>query len=60
VVTIVSIQKVRAAIARAEELGAESIEEACQAAAQALGIEVEAVRPVAYELADQQSTSGAA
>jgi hypothetical protein len=52
VVTIVSIEKVRDALARAEQLGAGSIEEACHAAAQALGIAVEAVRPVAYELAD--------
>lgn len=49
-IVIVSIEKVRAALARAEQLGAESIEEACQAAAQALGIEVEVVREVAYEV----------
>jgi hypothetical protein len=54
VVTIVSIQKVRAAIARAEELGAESIEEACQAAAHALAIDVEAVRGVAYEVSTSE------
>lgn len=49
-VTIVSIEKVRAALARAEELGAVDIEHACVIAAQSLGIAVEAVRPVAYEV----------
>lgn len=53
-IVIVRIEKVREALARAEQLGAESIEEACQAAAQALGIEVEAVRPVAYEVSTSE------
>lgn len=47
--TVIHIDKVRAALARAEELGAADVEEACTAAAQALGIAVESVREVAYE-----------
>lgn len=53
-IVIVSIETVGAAIARAEELGAESIEEACQVAAQALGIDVEAVGPVAFEVSTSE------
>lgn len=49
--TVIPIDKVREALARAEELGAADVEEACAAAAQALGIAVESVREVAYELA---------
>lgn len=48
--TVIPIEKVHAALARAEELGAADIEEACTAAAQALGIAVESVREVAYEV----------
>ena len=44
---IVSIAKVRAALQRAEELGADSVDDACAAAAQALGIDIELVRAVA-------------
>lgn len=51
--TVIPIEKVRAALARAEELGAADIEEACTAAAQALGIAVESVREVAYEAAER-------
>ena len=47
---ITTIEKVREALERAEQLGAASIEEACTAAAQALGISVEAVRDVAYQV----------
>jgi hypothetical protein len=42
--------KVQAALARAEQLGAADIEQACAVAAQALGIPVEVVREVAYGL----------
>ncbi|NDZ11531.1 hypothetical protein C7T35_01210 [Variovorax sp. WS11] len=58
--TVIPIEKVRAALARAEELGAAGIEEACAAAAQSLGIAVESVREVAYELADQDAGGDAA
>lgn len=58
--TVIPIEKVRAALARAEELGAENLEEACAAAAQALGIAVESVRPVAYELAGNTTNMSAA
>ena len=57
---IVSKDKVRAALARAEQLGADSIEQACAAAAQALAIPVEAVREVAYELVGQGAEGDAA
>lgn len=43
---IITIKAVREALARAEQLGAADIEEACTVAAQALGIPVEAVRDV--------------
>lgn len=59
-IVIVRIEKVREALARAEQLGAVDIEQACAAAAQALGIQVEAVREVAYQPASQQTASGAA
>jgi len=45
--------KVRAALDRAQDLGAASIEEACTTAAQLLCIPVESVREVAYELVGQ-------
>lgn len=48
--TIVPKDKVREALARAEKAGSADIEEACAVAAQSLGIPVEAVREVAYEL----------
>jgi len=50
---IVPKDTVRAALARAEQLGAESIEQACAVAAQALAIPVEAVREVAYEVTQE-------
>lgn len=52
-ITITPIAKVRAALERAEQLGAKDIEEACESAAQALGIDVEVVRGVAYEMEKQ-------
>ncbi|CAN7322941.1 hypothetical protein LJR084_001864 [Variovorax sp. LjRoot84] len=54
-----SKDKVRAALARAEQLGATDIEQACAAAAQALAIPVEVVREVALELAGQDTTGAA-
>lgn len=53
---IVPIEKVRAALARAEELGADTIEEACASAAAAIGIPVEMVEAVA----DAPDTDGSA
>ncbi len=47
---IVSKERVRAALERAEQLGSTHIEEACAVAAAALAIPVEAVREVAYEV----------
>lgn len=58
-IVIIRIEKVREALARAEQLGAADIEQACAAAAQALGIQVEAVREVAYELPNNTNTSTA-
>ncbi|MBT2299217.1 hypothetical protein J7E70_01945 [Variovorax paradoxus] len=52
-----SKDKVRAAIARAEQLGARDIEQACATAAQSLGIPVELVREVAFELADNNTSA---
>lgn len=57
---IMSKDKVRAALDRAQDLGAKSVEEACAAAAQALAIPVEAVREVALELAGQDAEGTAA
>lgn len=53
-------EKVRDALDRAQDLGASSIEEACAAAAQALGVPVDVVREVAYELAHQATDPAAA
>lgn len=55
-VTIVSIERVRAALERADQLGADTIDEACKSAAAALGIPVEMVQAVAYA-PDQQEAS---
>ncbi|MBT2326067.1 hypothetical protein J7E62_27435 [Variovorax paradoxus] len=52
-----SKDKVRAALDRAQDLGAKSVEEACTAAAQALCIPVESVREVAFELADNNTSA---
>lgn len=57
---IVRIEKVREAIARAKALGARNLEEACEAVALAMGIDVEAVREVALDLADQDAEGTAA
>lgn len=47
---ITSIENVRDALERAEKLGAADIEEACTVAAQELGIDVETVRDVAFQV----------
>jgi hypothetical protein len=52
---IVSKDKVRAALDRAQDLGASDIEECCAVAAQALAIPIEAVLEVAYEFAGQDA-----
>lgn len=48
--TIIPIEKVRAALAHAEQHGAQNIEDACAEAAQVLAMPIEAVREVAYQV----------
>jgi hypothetical protein len=56
---IVEKARIRAALDRAQDLGALSIEEACASAAQSLGVHIDLVREVAFELTDGSAEASA-